>query len=157
MSTFDLLDLTRAPRAHLGEVTSSESGLTVRLASATADATLLQCDVLESALREQPFVAGDIVLVLELAGTDDRGVVLGRVRPAPAAALSEPREDRPPREAPADNPDTLILEAKSSLVLRVGDGSIEMRADGKILIKGTDLVSHAKRMNRIKGGAVSIN
>ena len=51
MSAFDVLDLTRAPRAHLGEVLASDSGLTIRIASATADATLLQCDVLESALR----------------------------------------------------------------------------------------------------------
>jgi len=41
--------------------------------------------------------------------------------------------------------------------LRVGDGSITIREDGKVLIKGKDLVSHAQRMNRIKGGAVSIN
>ena len=29
--------------------------------------------------------------------------------------------------------------------------------DGKILIKGKDLVSHAQRTNRIKGGSVAIN
>ena len=54
-------------------------------------------------------------------------------------------------------PETLFLEAKHSLTLRVGDGSITIREDGKILIKGKGLVSHAQRMNRIKGGAVSIN
>ena len=57
----------------------------------------------------------------------------------------------------AEMPDELVLEAKHSLTLRVGDGSITIREDGKILIKGKDLVSHAQRMNRIKGGAVSIN
>jgi hypothetical protein len=51
----------------------------------------------------------------------------------------------------------LVLEATREMTLRVGDGSITIRKDGKILIKGTDLVSHAKRMNRVKGGAVSIN
>jgi len=56
-----------------------------------------------------------------------------------------------------DTPDTLLLEAKESLTLRVGDGSITIRADGKILIKGKELVSHAEKMNRIKGGAVAIN
>lgn len=54
-------------------------------------------------------------------------------------------------------PETLLLEAKQGLTLRVGDGSITIRADGKILIKGKDLVSHAKNVNRIKGGAVAIN
>ena len=54
-------------------------------------------------------------------------------------------------------PEELLLEAKHSLTLRVGDGSITIREDGKILIKGKDLVSHATRLNRIKGGAVQIN
>jgi hypothetical protein len=54
-------------------------------------------------------------------------------------------------------PDAIVLEAKNGLTLRVGDGSITIRADGKILIKGKDLVSHAQNVNRIKGGAVSIN
>lgn len=56
-----------------------------------------------------------------------------------------------------DAPETLVLEATDELTLRVGDGSITIRKDGKILIKGQDLVSHATRMNRIKGGAVAIN
>jgi len=43
------------------------------------------------------------------------------------------------------------------MTLRVGNGSITIRGDGKILIKGSDLVSHAQRTNRIRGGAVSIN
>lgn len=54
-------------------------------------------------------------------------------------------------------PNSLVLEARDELVLKVGDGSITIRKDGKILIKGQDLVSHARRMNRIRGGAVSIN
>jgi hypothetical protein len=54
-------------------------------------------------------------------------------------------------------PDDLVLEAKETVTLRCGDGSITIRADGKILIKGKDLVSHAQRANRIKGGSVSIN
>jgi hypothetical protein len=56
-----------------------------------------------------------------------------------------------------DIPESLVLEAKTSLTLKVGDGSITIREDGRILIKGKDLVSHAKRMNRIRGGSVQIN
>jgi hypothetical protein len=54
-------------------------------------------------------------------------------------------------------PESLVLEAAEELTLRVGQGSITLGKDGKILIKGKDLVSHAQRMNRIKGGSVSIN
>jgi len=73
-------------------------------------------------------------------------IVLGRIGPSHASSAGP---DEPPAE--------LVLEARSALTLRVGDGSIEIRADGKILIKGSDLVSHATRVNRIKGGAVAIN
>jgi hypothetical protein len=74
-----------------------------------------------------------------VAGT---GVILGVLNPAPAYD---------------EVPEQLVVEARESLTLRVGDGSITIRADGKILIKGKDLVSQAKNTNRIKGGAVAIN
>jgi len=104
------------------------------------------CDVLVTSDSEPLHLSpGDEVLVA-LPGEDEgRGVVLGRIGPSVDPA--------PPKETP----DQLVLEAKKGLVLRVGEGSIEIRADGKILIKGKDLVSHAKRMNRIKGGSVSLN
>lgn len=57
----------------------------------------------------------------------------------------------------ADGPDELVLEARSRLTLRVGDGSITLGGDGRILLKGRDLVSHAARTNRIRGGSVEIN
>src|SRR5690348_13938762 len=88
---------------------------------------------------------GDEVLVWLPATASERGVVVGRIRSGS------------PRPSAVDAPEELVLEAKHSLTLRVGDGSITIRDDGKILIKGKDLVSHAQRVNRIKGGSVSIN
>jgi len=80
-------------------------------------------------------------------------VILGRIGPSHAA----PGETRTGSATHDETPAELVLEAKHSLTLRVGDGSITIREDGKILIKGKDLVSHAQRLNRIKGGAVQIN
>jgi hypothetical protein len=77
----------------------------------------------------------------------DSGVILGRIAPGRA----------PPEPEASDMSDELIIEAKKNLTLKCGDGSITIREDGKILIKGKDLVSHAQRLNRIRGGAVSIN
>lgn len=100
------------------------------------------CDVLET--NTVPSLAqGDVVLVWLPSSPDERGVVLGRVAAAPHPESAEP--------------DDLLIEAEKSLTLKCGDGSITIREDGKILIKGKDLVSHATRMNRIKGGAVQIN
>jgi hypothetical protein len=51
----------------------------------------------------------------------------------------------------------LVLEAKQQIELRCGESSITLRKDGKILIKGAELVSRASRSNRIKGASVEIN
>jgi hypothetical protein len=106
----------------------------------------LRCDVLHTSEKPLLLVEEDDVLVWRSDESAESGLILGRIGRS-HADLAE----RDP------TPDELLLEAKHSLTLRVGDGSITIREDGKILIKGKDLVSHAQRMNRIKGGAVSIN
>ncbi len=86
----------------------------------------------------------------------ERGVILGRIGTATTSPVDV---SAPEARSPIlpEVPDSIVLEAKHSLTLRVGEGSITIREDGKILIKGKDLVSHAQRLNRIKGGAVQIN
>lgn len=107
------------------------------------DLEAIVCQVLHTSDGPPPRLApGDAVLVW-LSGDD--GVVLGRIGGSRAAAK------------PKEKPEELVIEAKKGLTLRCGDGSITLRADGKILIKGQDLVSHARRLNRIKGGSVAIN
>jgi hypothetical protein len=103
------------------------------------------CSQLQTAVDPVALAVGDRVLVWFPSGRLEDGVVLGRIGPSVDPA--------PPKEVP----DELVIEARKGLVLRVGEGSITIRADGKILIKGKDLVSHARRMNRIKGAAVSLN
>lgn len=51
----------------------------------------------------------------------------------------------------------VVFDAKKEIVLRCGKGSVTIRADGKIVIKGTNLLSRSKGMNKIKGAAISIN
>lgn len=97
------------------------------------------CDALDQA-RAESLQVGDEVLFWHPGG-DATGVILGRIR--------RPSDD--PR------PDSLVIEARENLTLRVGEGSITIRKDGRILIKGKDLVSHAQRANRIRGGSVAIN
>ena len=104
---------------------------------------------------------GVAVLLWRPTPDADTGVIMGVIAPpqavVPMAAPGTVGSAGTPGDVDDEVPDTLVLEAKSSLTLRVGDGSITIRADGKILIKGKDLVSHATRVNRIKGGSVSIN
>jgi hypothetical protein len=105
-----------------------------------------RCALLVTSEAEPPVLApGDEVLAWVPAGGTG-AVVIGRI-----GASRGPSPDR------EDLPDTLTIEAKHALTLRVGEGSVTIREDGRILIKGRDLVSHAQRMNRIRGGAVAIN
>lgn len=50
-----------------------------------------------------------------------------------------------------------IISAEREIVLRCGDASITLTRAGKILIKGTYVVSRSSGVNRIKGGSVQIN
>jgi hypothetical protein len=88
-------------------------------------------------------------------------------RPIIVGLLAEPLEDliafeitgqqeaRP--ECAVIDGKRLSLEAQEEIILKCGEGSITLRKDGKIIIKGTHLLSRASGPNRIKGGSVQIN
>jgi hypothetical protein len=114
------------------------------------------CDLLSvSDLEPLRLAPGDSVLVWSSSDESERAIILGRIGSSHVLAPESVGLEHP--TVVTQKPDELVLEATHSLTLRVGEGSITIREDGKILIKGKDLVSHAQRMNRIKGGAVSIN
>ncbi|QSI78981.1 MULTISPECIES: hypothetical protein [Niveibacterium] len=99
------------------------------------------CDWLDThALRVDALNVGDTVLVQFFDG-DARGVVLGRVgpyrAPSPAARFT--------------------LEATEVLTLKCGDATLDLRADGKAVLKGDDVLIRARGLQRIKAGSVSIN
>ena len=105
------------------------------------------CDILHTSEGPGVRLASEDTVLVWLADDDnERGVILGRVGPSHAPA--------PP---PEEIQDELVIEAKNNLTIKCGQSSITLRSDGKVLIKGKDLVSRAQRMNRIKGGAVAIN
>lgn len=51
----------------------------------------------------------------------------------------------------------MVFDAKEEIVLRCGKGSITLKKDGKVVIRGTNLISRSSGNNKIKGGAVHIN
>lgn len=141
-----MIERVDASQMHVGEVVEITESGTIIVAMDGDEPLYQRCDLLVTSDSSPPvLVAGDRVLTWVAAGGAS-AVVLGRIGPS-RAVIPESSE----------LPDTLTIEAKHSLTLRVGEGSVTIREDGKILIKGKDLVSHAQRMNRIKGGAVAIN
>jgi len=51
----------------------------------------------------------------------------------------------------------ITLSAQKEIVLRCGEATLSLTADGKVAIRGADVVTTAARTNRIRGGAVRIN
>jgi hypothetical protein len=51
----------------------------------------------------------------------------------------------------------LIFAAEQEIVLRCGQASITLTRSGKVLIKGSYVLSRSSGTNRIKGGSVQIN
>jgi hypothetical protein len=49
------------------------------------------------------------------------------------------------------------LNAREEIILKCGQASITLRANGSVVIRGSYLETHATGTNRIKGGSVRIN
>jgi len=111
-----------------------------RLLVQTPEGTL-RCEVLENALAPGGrFEPGDAVLVA-CFGAGEAAVVIGRIGAAGAPA-------------PAQH---VTLTATETLSLKCGESSIDLRADGKVMIRGDDVLVRAKGTQRIRAGTVSIN
>jgi len=52
---------------------------------------------------------------------------------------------------------TVVIEGKDAVELRCGQGSISLRADGHIVIKGEKVTSRARETNKVRGAVVLIN
>jgi uncharacterized protein involved in type VI secretion and phage assembly len=73
---------------------------------------------------------------------------------AVVAATAAPRSAR--RDVHIDG-EHVSLDAKQELVLRCGEASVTLRADGRIVIKGMEIVSRARGTHKVKGASVLIN
>ena len=137
-----------------------------RIHAVAEDCTIL---VVTPSSSQAPCRAGTLVTVgpsdvgreVVLAFTTERGdrpVILGLVeergRSAELARIDLERSDV---EDVRIDGRSVHLKAADEILLECGQGSIRLRKDGKIIVKGLQIVSRAKGVNKIKGAAVSIN
>jgi hypothetical protein len=107
--------------------------------------------VLIPALGETPLLAQSLVpvpaaAVGRLAAVtmmDDQPLILGLLQPLMP-------------EVEADG-EALVLEARQEMTLRCGAASITMTADGRVTIRGTQLLSRSEGANRVQGATVQLN
>ena len=105
---------------------------------------VVRCDILASAGGFSISLAADdavLVAVPHESRIGARGVVLGRIGPY---GQSQPAS-------------RVVVCATESLELKCGDASIDLRADGKVMVRGEDVLLRAKGTQRIRAGTVSIN
>jgi hypothetical protein len=71
-------------------------------------------------------------------------------------AILEESLPEPPEEAVVDG-ERVVLRGDQEIVLQCGRSSITLRRDGKIVLRGSDILTVASGVQRIKGGKVQIN
>lgn len=91
-------------------------------------------------------VGAEVILMFEL-GDVRRPVVLG-----PLVTPGAPREAAISRDG-----ERLVLRAEQEISLECGEASITLTRSGKVLIRGTYVLSAASGTQRILGGSVEIN
>jgi hypothetical protein len=101
------------------------------------------------------------VLAFE-GGDPSKPIVLGLLDPEarqPASVVSKalgPTQLRAETEVEVDGR-TITLTAMEHITLRCGSASITLTREGKVIVRGTQVVSHASGVNRVRGGSVQLN
>jgi hypothetical protein len=99
-----------------------------------------------------------VLLVFE-NGDPSLPIIMGMIRDTicPFAASQEITLSR---QQPCDvitDGRTMIFDAKEEIILRCGKSSVTLTKDGKIVIKGAEIVSRSSGTHKIKGASVRIN
>jgi hypothetical protein len=87
----------------------------------------------------------EVLLVFEESRLD-RPIVVGFLQD-PAAAQAVARVDG----------QRVVIEGKDEIELRCGSASIVLRRNGRVVIRGLEVETRARGVNRIRGGSVRIN
>lgn len=106
-----------------------------------ADGHEFNCDWLENTSNANiNLELGDRLLCIPPSG-EEPGIVLGRI-----SKYKKPQTQ-----------EHVTIEAGESLTLKCGEASVELRNDGKAMIKGEDVLLRAKGTQRIRAASVAIN
>lgn len=99
-----------------------------------------------------PHIGHQVALMFEDADPS-RPIVMGILQEGDGWPL-----DKRPDQVDIDvDGERLLITAKEQLVLRCGKASITLTKAGKVMIKGSYVVSRSSGVNRIKGGSVQLN
>lgn len=101
----------------------------------------------------------EIVLMFE-EGDFHKPIIIGMLQPPEVTKENGKTNGRLREEKPLDvkvDDERLTFTAQKEIVLRCGQASITLTRAGKILLRGTYVLSRSSGANRIKGCSVQIN
>lgn len=102
----------------------------------------------------QPPVATLIDLVLEASDAGESAAIEGAQAADAGAATAASADGAVTASADGKR---LSIEGEEEVTLRCGKASISLRRDGRVVVRGAYVETHASGTNRIKGGSVQIN
>jgi hypothetical protein len=103
-------------------------------------------------LLSEEHIGTDVVLLFE-NGDRQKPLVMGIIQ-NPVGETTAAK--RTPVGLQVDD-DRVVVTGEREVVLRCGEASITLTRAGKVLIRGTYVLSRSSGVNRIKGGSVQIN
>lgn len=110
--------------------------------------------VARTTVHLSPEQIGSSVLLVFEAGDVGRPIIIGVLQTSHSALEVAPAQK--PFSVDADG-ERCVISAEREIVLRCGDASITLTRAGKVIIKGSYIVSRSSGYNKIKGAAVDIN
>ncbi len=133
--------------------------IVVSVAGAAPCVARLVASVDRAALMK-PHNRGREVLVVFQDGDRGKPIIIGvmeeRLESLVQFDVAKDEQAATTQEARVDGK-RVVIEAEEEIELKCGQGSITIRKDGKIVVKGTHLLSRSSGPNRIKGGSISLN
>ena len=134
--------------AVVGEIVGIEKNAAVVRFSGSPEARPMVARTNVPLCREH--VGRKVTLVFE-KGDPARPIVVGLLQPTVVRLA-----DKAPIEAYVDR-ERLVLEAHEQIELKCGKASLLLTADGRVIIKGANILSRASGANKIRGGSVHLN
>lgn len=143
------------PSARLAKLVglAGHQGVFVELAPGAAPLLARVCVDWDAGRLAEAVTQGRSAVLAFEEGDAGRPLVLGivgEVQPSQRAAPSFEIE------ADADG-QRVRVAARQEIVLQCGDSSITLKSNGRVVIRGSYVETHASGTNRIKGGNVRIN
>lgn len=96
---------------------------------------------------------GQRVLVLFIKGNPDEPVIVGMMENLLEELVLMEKE---PVDVLVDG-ERVTIRAEKEIALICGEGSITITREGRIVVKGRDIISRASQINKIKGSSVELN